>query len=410
VAGVAYRAIVIYTSERAHWKGSPLYEAIIRVVAHEKSAARCLVTRAVAGCYENGEVASHRVLDLSHNMPVKIEIILPAPELERVLDQVERVVGEGMVTVEERDVRVHRTSGGLLPSGLLVRDVMSAPPVSVKGSACLGDVMSVLVRSEFDGVPVTDQQDRLEGMITPEDLVGRAGLPVRPGLLAALLRVDDAASMCDERLFGPQSSGVKARDVMTPSSYTVAPDVPLTEAVKTMAKANLKRLPVVDEGNRLVGILARIDVLRVASAGTSRRRILERYGATVDGKTPVARAHLLDVPTVSPDAPALEVLDLIDSEGQRVVVLDDGRIPLGVISDKDLLPLLGEERKRRANDLEARSLMRTVPTIAQDASVEDALQWMVEHRRKRLPVVDDRGAYVGMLSREELLRILAPDA
>ena len=52
--------------------------------------------------------------------------------------------------------------------------------------------------------------------------------------------------------------------------------------------------------------------------------------------------------------------------------------------------------------------MRTVPTISQDASVEEALEWMVEHSRKRLPVIDRGGQYVGMLSREELLRILAP--
>ena len=74
VGGMTYKTVVIFTSEEARWHGSPLYEAIVRVIAHEKSASRCIVTRGVAGCFENGEVASHRVLDISHNMPLKIEI------------------------------------------------------------------------------------------------------------------------------------------------------------------------------------------------------------------------------------------------------------------------------------------------------------------------------------------------
>ena len=53
--------------------------------------------------------------------------------------------------------------------------------------------------------------------------------------------------------------------------------------------------------------------------------------------------------------------------------------------------------------------MRVIPTMVQSESVEEALGWMVEHRRQRLPVVDEEGAYMGMLSREELLRILAPE-
>jgi CBS-domain-containing membrane protein len=176
-----------------------------------------------------------------------------------------------------------------------------------------------------------------------------------------------------------------------------------------MAKGNLKRLPVVGQDKRLVGMLARIDVLRVASTGGSRREILKRYGAGVASTTPVGSASLLDVPTVPPDTAAEKLVDLIDNEGQRVVVVDDTGHPLGVVSDRDLLPLLDPKSKYQANQLTAASLMRTVPTVTRDTGVEEALAWMVEHRRKRLPVVDDEGRYTGMLSREQLLRILAPE-
>ena len=108
MAGVTYTIIEIFTSEDARWHGSPLYEAIVHVVAHEHGAARCIVTRGVAGCFENGEVASHRVLDISYNMPIKIEIILPPQEVERVLPHVEEMVRDGIVMVQEREISLHR--------------------------------------------------------------------------------------------------------------------------------------------------------------------------------------------------------------------------------------------------------------------------------------------------------------
>jgi len=403
---MTYTIIEIFTSEEARWHGSPLYEAIVRVIAREKSAARCIVTRGVAGCFENGEIASHRVLDISYNMPIKIEVVLPRPESERVLPRIEEMVGDGMVLVRESAVDLHRTTGGLVPRSVRVRDVMTAQPVSVGPEDGLREVVSVLVRSEFDSVPVIDSDGRLLGMISQDRLVKETGLHAIPGLLAALAQ-GAAASLPEADLFPPESAGMAARDVMTASGVTIGADELLVEAVRTMVKGNLKRLPVLDPQKRLVGMLSRIDVLRLASVGTSRRQVLQGYGASVGGSTPVAGVDLLDVPRVAPDASAREVLDAIDDRGRRAVVLDQSGVPLGVISDRDLLPLLDPKSKHKIDELTAGDLMRSVPTIAQSESVEHALRWMVENRRQRLPVVDADGTYVGMLSREELLASLA---
>jgi CBS domain-containing protein len=408
MAGMTYKIIEIFTSEATRWHGTPLYEAIVQVVAKEKSAARCIVTKGVAGCFENGEVASHRVLDVSYNMPLKIEIILPSPELDRVLPKIEAMVTDGIIVVEESEIRAHRTTGGLLPRSVRVRDVMTTPAVAVGRDDHLREVVSVLVRSEFDSVPVVDGGGRLLGMIDQEHLVERAELHTTPGLLAAFAQ-GRAEAVPEAALFPVGSAALGAKEVMAAPDETIGPDELLTDAVRMMTKKNLKRLPVVDKEKVLVGMLSRIDVLRVASAGTSRRRVLERYGARVAGTTPLDRANLLEVPTVSPETPAREILDALDKEGRRVVVVDERGAPLGVISDKDLLPLLDPKAGKKIDELRARSLMRTVPTLPAGTSVEEALGWLVEHRRQRLPVVDDEGRYVGMLSREELLRILVPD-
>jgi CBS domain-containing protein len=406
---MTYKIIEIFTREEVRWHGSPLYDAIVHLVADQKSAARCVVTRAVAGCFENGEVASHRIIDISFNMPLKIEIILPPAELDRVLPKLEEMVTDGIIVVEESEIRLHRTGGGLLPRSLRVRDVMTSSPVSVRPTDSLRDVLGILVRAEFDAVPVTDVGGRLVGMVSQVDLMEKGHLHTTPGILAALWQGAEAERLPADELLPAEARSMVARDVMTSRTETIGVDDKIADAVKTMTRANLKRMPVLDKDKRLVGMLSRIDILRAASVGSSRRQVCESYGVGVPGNVSLGQACLLDVPAISPGTSARQVLGLIDQEARRVVVVDDGRVPLGIISDRDLLPLLDPKHQHRIDELSAADLMRTVPTMRQDSTVEDALSWMVEHRRQRLPVVDDEGRYVGVLSREELLRILSPE-
>ncbi len=68
-------------------KGAPSHDAIVQFVHDLKIAARCLVTRGIEGSYESGEIATGRLEVLSYNMPVRITIVVPAVESERILSQ-----------------------------------------------------------------------------------------------------------------------------------------------------------------------------------------------------------------------------------------------------------------------------------------------------------------------------------
>jgi PII-like signaling protein len=77
-----YSVIEIFTSEEVQFDGKQIQDAVVQYIRDLKIAARCIVSRGIQGCYESGEVATQKILDLSYHMPLKIEVVLPSPELE----------------------------------------------------------------------------------------------------------------------------------------------------------------------------------------------------------------------------------------------------------------------------------------------------------------------------------------
>jgi CBS domain-containing protein len=135
-----------------------------------------------------------------------------------------------------------------------------------------------------------------------------------------------------------------------------------------------------------------------------------------------------DVATVGESAPYREIVDLMTSRRVSAVpVVDDFRRVLGVISEADLLykvELIGEPHERRvfegrrrhaarvkADAVVARELM-TAPAVTTYASTSlvEAAKTMDHEHVKRLPVIDDLGRLVGIVSRGDLLKVhLRPD-
>lgn len=185
----------------------------------------------------------------------------------------------------------------------------------------------------------------------------------------------------------------------------------------------VKSVPVVDEAGKLVGVLGRLDVLQAIASGHATR------GGTTIAALPQERARVADVmerqvPSVVRTAPLHDVLDrLLDTTSRQVVVVDDERHPVGVISPGDLIQRVGagarpsvltrlrsrfdEDAAREVRRLvgeRAGDLMVTpVVTIRDDASVLDALTFMVGKHLKSVPVVDATGSLIGVVSRAAVL-------
>lgn len=416
-----YNVIEVFTSEEARWQGKPVVDALLALLCDSRLAARCIVSRGQAGYYENGEVASATLEILSHNLPLKIEIILPEAELDIILPEVVERVTDGIVVVEEMVVHSHRSAYRPLPRNLLVRDIMAQPAVYVTEQTPVDTVVRLLMAQDFNAVPVVDAERRPIGIITQSDLIKRAQMPLRLGLLNDLEREAVDA-------FFAQAANLTARDVMTAPVVTIAADAPVSEAVELMRRRELKRLPVVNGDGRLTGMITRLDVFRAAVSvpAEQTRERLQRYVEV--GDVPRVRDLMnRETGTVSPDTTIGEVLrSLSAGRVQRIAVVDDEGRLLGVVTDRDILAALGGRaggvvrsvldllrlggtRRRPAEitlDTTAAEIMATdLVTIDEHAPLDEAMALMVKHGLKRLPVVDADGRYHGMISRAEILRL-----
>ncbi|MEV7730439.1 CBS domain-containing protein [Streptomyces sp. NPDC087917] len=109
--------------------------------------------------------------------------------------------------------------------------LMTDEVVSVLGRTLSTDVAALLVEHDISGVPVVDADERVVGVISRTDLRAQVHLT--------------------------------AQDLMTAPAVTVHAEQTVTEAARLITRRGVTRLPVIDEEDRLVGIVTRRDLLRV---------------------------------------------------------------------------------------------------------------------------------------------------
>jgi CBS domain-containing protein len=123
--------------------------------------------------------------------------------------------------------------------GKSIRDVMTSNPRTVDSSASVVDAAR-LMRDEDVGVTPIVDGDRLAGTITDRDIAIRVVAEGRD----------------------PQATTV--REVASTDLVTIQPEQELEEAVRLMSQHQVRRLPVVEQDGRLVGVVAQGDVAQAA--------------------------------------------------------------------------------------------------------------------------------------------------
>lgn len=120
-------------------------------------------------------------------------------------------------------------------------------------------------------------------------------------------------------------------------------------------------------------------------------------------------AQLMDtrVRTLEPSVSAREVARKMAKESSDCVVLVQGAAPVGVITERDLVVKILSDGFD-PDKVQARDIMSTaLITISPQSTMSDAAKVMSEYKIRRLLVVDDKGALVGLASADDLAKILA---
>jgi acetoin utilization protein AcuB len=141
---------------------------------------------------------------------------------------------------------------------VLVRERMSADPVTISADAPIADALRVMRQSHVRRLPVLNEEGWLVGIVSEKDLLYASPSP------ATSLSIYEMHYMLSQ---------LRVTELMSEVVMTVAPDTPLEEAARIMADNKIGGLPVMEE-DKLVGIITETDVFKV---------LLELFGAREKG-------------------------------------------------------------------------------------------------------------------------------
>jgi CBS domain-containing protein len=116
------------------------------------------------------------------------------------------------------------------------RDVMTPDPACCSPTTTLDEVAKLMARNDCGEIPVIDTSDQIVGVVTDRDIV------------------------CRVVAQGKNPGAYTAETCMSGPVITVRADAPLDDVVATMEKHQIRRVPVVDENDACVGIIAQADI------------------------------------------------------------------------------------------------------------------------------------------------------
>ncbi len=166
---------------------------------------------------------------------------------------------------------------------MIASDVMTRNVISVAPDATIAEAVELMLQRGISGLLVVDAKGMLAGIVTEGDLLRRdeLGTERRRSWWLRLI-----ASPGRQAADFTRTHGRKVADVMTRDVLSVNMNAPLEEIVALMEEHRVKRVPVL-EGDRVVGVVSRADLLRALSVAAR-----ERGAAAADD--PTIRDHILD--------------------------------------------------------------------------------------------------------------------
>lgn len=130
---------------------------------------------------------------------------------------------------------------------MFVRNRMSSPAVTATPDTPFQDALKLMRDHRFRRLPVVNKKGKLVGIVSERDLLYASPSP------ATSLSVWEMTYLL---------SRIHVQEIMTKEVITTMPDIPIEDAAHLMADNKIGGLPVVDEDNRVVGVITETDIFK----------------------------------------------------------------------------------------------------------------------------------------------------
>lgn len=416
LTGKKAKRLTIYIGESDKWRGKALHTALLETL-RTQGLAGATVTRGLAGFGAHSVIRTASILTLSVDLPIIIQAVDAEEKINAALKVIAPMVAEGLITLDDVEVvkYTHRYLNPL-PADKHVAEVMTRKVVTLNETTPIAQAWETMLKHLLKALPVLNQNGEVTGILTDEDLLERAGLEQR---LSIAERLDEKTLQAE--LNSLRTSPLTVADVMTAPAITIRGDEPLSLAAARMAEHGIKRLPVLDERGKIIGVLSRVDVLKqVVSEEAKRRAAKAPRGAA----RTLGEVMIPEIPVIEQDAPLAEVIArFLEAGVRRLVVVNEAGQPLGLISDADavtrvqpasqrgVLQALRGKRVVPDEKITAAQLMsREVLSAPPETSLTEAAHQMLAQKRKWMVVVDAGGKAIGLVDRQALLKAVMHQA
>ena len=139
-----------------------------------------------------------------------------------------------------------------------LKDIMTKNVNTIPQDMNVRDAAKMLVKMEISGLPVVNYENMLVGMITEKDIIGMA-LPKYVEKLGSLAYTFDMVPFAKTLA---EADKVLVKEIMRKKVVTATVDTSVPEVARIMIVKRVRRIPILDEDDRLVGIVARHDIVK----------------------------------------------------------------------------------------------------------------------------------------------------
>ncbi|NLW07469.1 MAG: CBS domain-containing protein [Clostridia bacterium] len=124
---------------------------------------------------------------------------------------------------------------------MLARDIMNPDVITIRANAHIYELTRKLSEGKISGLPVCNEMGQVVGIVSEADLIGL-------------------------------KHGCRVKDIMSREGISVGSDTPVQQVACVLAEHRIKRVPVYDGDDRLVGIISRADIVDAMARGAARPR------------------------------------------------------------------------------------------------------------------------------------------